>query len=78
MDEVVVQGVYRHPSGTTYRVDDLLIDTTGYEERHDLTRKVVLYTQLDKGEYPAGSRWVRSVEDFLSVFTYTGQKEEKN
>lgn len=60
--------VYRHSSGTTYRVDELLRSAEDYENTGELPEAVV-YTQLQEGEVmPAGTRYTRTVVDFMANF----------
>ena len=66
---------YLHvPSGKRYRVIDLLPDATGYEKTHEVGESV-RYEQLDDGEkFPAGTIWVRRVEDFLGKTIVDGRE----
>ena len=65
--EIRLNGTYKHRSGMTYRVDELLHDATGYESSGRVT-PAVLYTQLGDGSFPKGTRWTRSQEDFRKNF----------
>lgn len=65
---IKVREIYRHPSGTTYRVDELLWSAEGYEES-GLLPEAVVYTQLQDGEImPTGTRYTRTVTNFLNNF----------
>lgn len=66
-NDLVVYGIYEHPEGIWYRVDNSLFNATGYESSGNLAM-YVLYTQLDGGKFPADTQWVRSLEDFLKHF----------
>lgn len=66
--------IYKHPSGTTYRVDELLLSAEGYEETGALPQSVI-YTQLQSGGYPAGTRYTRTVENFLRNFELSSERE---
>lgn len=65
-NEIVIGGVYDHVSGSTsYRVDGVITRAENYETGGRLTQDVV-YTQLDDGEVnPAGTRYTRSLGQFL-------------
>jgi hypothetical protein len=68
LNEPIVGEVYLHSSGTSYRVDAIIFSAEGYETTGELP-KVVLYTQLDDGELClAGTRYTRSVQDFMNNF----------
>jgi|GEM_PF-2709995 len=60
--------VVRHDAGLTYRIDGVRLDTTGYEETHAIGR-AVLYTQLEDGELPAGTEYVKNEIGFRRHFT---------
>lgn len=72
-EEVLKSEVYTHDeSGLSYRVEDVLLDLTGYESTHDLGSYAVLYSQLEDGEIkPAGTMYVRAEEDFKEQFTFS-------
>ena len=67
MKEVQIGEIYKHVEGLTYRVDELISDATGYEESGKVSQSV-LYTQLDAGSYPVGTKWVRDSQDFFDNF----------
>lgn len=58
---------YRHKAGLLYRAEEVVLDATGYESGVQ-PHRIVVYTQLDPGDYPAGTRWVREEADFLKHF----------
>lgn len=63
---VVIGGIYEHYSGTSYRVDAVVIRAENYEQTGTLTEDV-LYTQLTDGKVnPAGTQYTRSKSEFLS------------
>ena len=65
---LTVGEIYKHSSGTTYRIDELLFSADGYEQSGSLT-EVVIYTQLEDGKVmPAGTRYSRSTTNFLENF----------
>jgi hypothetical protein len=65
---VKIGEIYQHSSGTTYRVDEVLLSAENYETTGELPEAVV-YTQLQDGEImPAGTRYVRSLNDFSKNF----------
>lgn len=67
MQEIQEGAVYVHPEGIKYRVDSVILDATSYESGQK-PQPVVLYTQLDAGSYPVGTKWVREKQDFMNVF----------
>jgi hypothetical protein len=70
-EEVLENLVYIHDEGQLrYRVEELLLNLTGYERLHNLGSKAVVYSQLEDGElFPEGTRYVRSEEDFKANFS---------
>ena len=66
----IVPGMYvRHDDGLLYRVDDVRRSTTGYEETHKLDGMMVNYTQLEDGDFKAGTEWQKDEEGFRKYFT---------
>lgn len=60
----------RHDDGLAYRVDQIFHSTDGYESNHTLSGQVrVVYTQLEAGDYPAGTQWDKDAEEFRQFFT---------
>ena len=74
-DSIIKVGeIYKHSSGTTYRIDELLWSADGYEESSILP-EAVIYTQLEDGEImPIGTRYTRTVTNFLKNF----ERKDKN
>lgn len=64
---IEIGGTYEHEGGIQYRVDSIILDATGYESGQE-PRRVVAYTQLGSGKFPAGTQWVREEQDFLQHF----------
>ena len=65
---------YKHSSGTTYHIDELIHSAEGYEES-GLLPEAVIYTQLENGEVmPAGTRYTRTVSNFLENFVLVDEK----
>lgn len=69
-ESVVIGGIYLHPDRIRYRVDKVTPNTTGWEISHKFAGHIVDYTQLDQGDYPPGTEWRRSLDDFLNVFEF--------
>lgn len=61
--------VVRHVDGLTYRVEGIGLSTVGYETAHELGGRMVFYTQLEDGSYPAGTNWCKDEEGFRQYFT---------
>ena len=61
-----------HDEGLMYEVDDVRRSTVSYEETHAIGGTVVNYTQLDDGEFPAGTRWQKDEDGFRKHFTVEG------
>lgn len=62
--------IVRHDDGLTYRVDNLIHSTDGYESNHTLSGVVrVIYTQLEAGDFPAGTQWDKNGDEFRQFFT---------
>jgi hypothetical protein len=73
---VQVGETYRHNSGTTYRIDEMLFSAENYETTSELP-EAVIYTQLQDGEVkPAGTRYVRTLNDFLKNFVKVEPKSK--
>jgi hypothetical protein len=62
----------RHVGGLRYHVDDVRRSTIGLEETHKLGGMMVNYTQLEDGEFPAGTEWQKDEEGFRKHFTLEG------
>lgn len=57
-------------SGLLYQINNIGRVATGYETTHQLSdEQVVNYTQLEDGDFPAGTIWNREIEDFRKNFT---------
>jgi hypothetical protein len=68
VDAIIVGEEYLHEHGRRYRVESIdILDATGYEDGR-IPEPYIMYTQLEKGVYPAGKRWVRLKSDFLAHF----------
>lgn len=77
-DALQIGGIYMHPTGVEYRLDAVLDDITDYETTSQIHIGVrVLYTQLKDRHFSAGKQWIRTTEDFLRVFEFTGRHERK-
>lgn len=59
----------RHDDGLHYEVEDVRQSTVDYEYTHELGKRMVNYIQLEDGDHPAGSRWVKDEEGFRKAFT---------
>jgi hypothetical protein len=63
-EKIITNAVYVGNHGIGYRVDKIIDSADHYEETGELTPSVH-YTQLNDGNYPAGTEYTRSVKDFL-------------
>lgn len=61
--------VVRHDEGLTYQVEDVRHSTVGYELTHLIGGRVVNYTQLETGGYPAGTKWSKDEPGFRQYFS---------
>lgn len=62
---IVIGGIYQHYSGDTiYKVVEIVHSAERYEQTGKIGKNVI-YTQLNDGKLPAGTRWTRSVKNFL-------------
>ncbi|MDD3302183.1 MAG: hypothetical protein PHN31_01380 [Candidatus Gracilibacteria bacterium] len=76
-NDIVIGGEYKHIYGGRYRVDDIKLDATGYEEKGEVGY-TVCYTQLENGEkFPAGTKWHRLLQDFLGYVKIEGEIKKK-
>jgi len=65
---IKVGEIYKHSSGTTYRINEILWSADGYEES-GLLPEAIIYTQLENGKaMPAGTRYTRTATNFLKNF----------
>ncbi len=64
--------VWDYFDGGSYKVHSLELNATGYEESHTVGI-VVVYEQLDAGEFPRGQTWIRSLEDFQGTVSLSGR-----
>jgi len=64
-----------HDEGLRYEVEDTRLSTNGYEKTHQLGAKVVNYTQLEDGSFPAGTKWSKDEEGFREAFTLESEAE---
>jgi hypothetical protein len=62
----------RHDDGLTYQVDGVRRSTVGWEETHKLGGMMIDYTQLEDGDFPAGTEWQKDEEGFRKYFTPEG------
>ncbi|MCA9486662.1 hypothetical protein H6501_05440 [Candidatus Woesearchaeota archaeon] len=67
MEKIKEKKIYKHNLNLRYRVEKILLDATGYEKGIE-PKRVVLYTQLETGKFPAGTVWVREEQDFKENF----------
>ncbi len=68
--------IVRHDDGLTYRVDQVVHSTDGYEENHELPGCIrVVYTQLEAGSHPVGMQWDKDSEEFKKFFTPVPESE---
>ncbi|HSX05642.1 MAG TPA: hypothetical protein VLF69_04195 [Candidatus Saccharimonadales bacterium] len=64
MPELKIGDVLTYYSGGTYRVLELLFGAAGYEAGQQLV-EMARYVQLYDGEMPAGTKYVRPVDEIL-------------
>jgi hypothetical protein len=62
----------RQDEGLAYKVDDVRRSTIDYEETRKLGGMMVNYTQLEDGDFPAGTKWQKDEEGFRKHFTPEG------
>lgn len=75
--QIIVGGIYQHCDGLKYRVEEVLLCTDGYEKNHSLSSsRRIIYTQLEDGSYPAGTRWDKSEKEFLGTTLRNGKNIE--
>lgn len=55
MKNVIIGEIYKHRLGIRYRIEEILLDATGYEKTGKLS-KTIIYVQLDEGKFPAGTK----------------------
>lgn len=67
IDEVNEGIEYTHIKLGKFRVDEIILDASGYEAG-EKPRPMVVYTQLGEGQYPPGTKWVKSLEEFRNTF----------
>lgn len=76
INDVVIGWVYKHIDWPIYKVYEILPDATGYESSGSIW-KSVRYEQLeDWASYPAGTIWVRRLEDFLGTANRGGEEKD--
>jgi hypothetical protein len=69
--------IYKHQEGLLYRVDEIDIhDVTDYENGVK-PKEMILYTQLEKGKYPIGKKWIRKKESFSKYFVESKKGKNK-
>lgn len=57
------------PGGMRYEVEDSRLNATGWEKTQATNGKVINYTQIEDGKYPAGTKWAREEQDFRQNFS---------
>ena len=63
--------------GLAYRVDKVTASTDDYETKHALNGlRRVTYTQLEDGDFPAGTEWNRDESQFRANFTPLEETEQ--
>lgn len=73
---IVIGWIYGHIDGPRYKVEGFFPDATWYESSWKVSESV-RYEQLDAGEsFPAGTIWVRKVEDFLWTVEVDGEQKQ--
>lgn len=69
--------IYTHNSGTTYRIDELLLSAENYETTGELP-EAVIYTQLQDGEImPAGTKYTRTITNFMANFVLRNAEDQQ-
>lgn len=58
--------------GEPYTVEAVLPNATGYERTGQIGEPIIVYTQGYDGGYPKGTRWARSLTDFLGATEVSG------
>lgn len=73
MEELIISGIYQHFKGKDklYQVIALARDCENHE------KKVVVYKQLYESEFPKGTIWTRSLEDFLGEKIIDGKSVKR-
>ena len=59
----------RQDDGLHYEVEDVRPSTVDWEVTRELGKSMVNYTQLEDGDYPAGTKYVKDEEGFRKYFT---------
>jgi hypothetical protein len=68
IDSPAAGEIFRHQEGLRYRIIGMVLSAEGYEA-DGILAPMVLYEQLEQGEKcPAGTQYVRTVDDFNSNF----------
>ena len=68
--EILPRTIVRHDEGLLYRVDAIHRNNTiDYEATRALAGKLIDYTQLEDGEYPAGTQYGKDEVGFRRHFT---------
>lgn len=69
-EEILPGMTVLHDDGLTYRIDRVDPSTDGFESEHRLDGLLrVAYTQLDDGDFPAGTGWSKDGGEFRLFFT---------
>jgi hypothetical protein len=68
--EIVPKTIVRHDEGLLYRVDKVdRYNAIGWEEARKLGGKLIDYTQLEDGQFPAGTQYGKDEASFRRCFT---------
>lgn len=71
MSEMIEAGLYRHINGNDYEV--LMIARNS----NDCEQQMVIYKSLQNSDFPAGTIWVRPLNDFMKPGRFTRKDEVK-
>lgn len=75
-NRIPTESVWDYVDGGSYKVIEVQLNATGYEETHEVGI-VVIYEQLVAGSFPAGQIWVRNVTDFEASLIRDGKEHKK-
>lgn len=74
--EIVPGMTVLHDDGLSYQVDRVEMCSDGYESWRKLSGHLrVSYTQLESGDYPAGTGWNKAEHEFRHYFTPVASAE---
>jgi len=60
-EQLIIGGTYKHFKGKTYRVLDIARNSDNCKEVY------VVYESLSDSDYPAGTVWIRPIEQFIDI-----------